>query len=241
MLFNSIEFLIFFPLVVFVYFLVPLRLRIPLLVGASYYFYMSWRAEYIVLIIISTLIDYYAGKKIGEVTRAVSRKKYLFLSLITNLGILFFFKYFVFFFNSTRDLLSLVNFETTPVEFNLLLPVGISFYTFQTLSYTINVYRGVQQPERNLLNFALYVSFFPQLVAGPIERPDRLLPQFKTKQTIGYDRITDGLKLMAWGFFKKLVVADRLAVIVNNVYNDPTNFSGSTTSGNLLLCISDLL
>jgi alginate O-acetyltransferase complex protein AlgI len=226
MLFNSVEFLIFFPLVVFLYFLVPLRLRIPLLVGASYYFYMSWRPEYIILIIVSTLIDFYVGRKIGNENNGHSRKIYLLFSLATNLGILFFFKYSIFFNDSIRSLLYFVNINYTPTEFNLLLPVGISFYTFQTLSYTINVYRRVQKPEHNIIKFALYVSFFPQLVAGPIERSDRLLPQFDIKQSIDYYRITDGLKLMAWGFFKKLVIADRLAAIVNNVYGDPTSFSG---------------
>jgi alginate O-acetyltransferase complex protein AlgI len=226
MLFNSVEFLIFFPLVVILYFLVPLRLRIPLLVGASYYFYMSWRPEYIILIIVSTLIDYYVGRKIGKEIKGQTRKIYLFISLATNLGILFFFKYFIFFNDSIRSLLYLVNINYISTEFNLLLPVGISFYTFQTLSYTINVYRGVQKPEHNLIKFALYVSFFPQLVAGPIERSDRLLPQFDNKHSIDYYRITDGLKLMAWGFFKKLVIADRLAALVNHVYSDPTSFTG---------------
>jgi alginate O-acetyltransferase complex protein AlgI len=226
MLFNSVEFLIFFPLVVVLYFLVPLRLRIPLLVGASYYFYMSWRPEYIILIIVSTLIDFYIGRKIGHEIKDQTRKIYLFISLATNLGILFFFKYFIFFNDNFRSLLHFVNINYAPTEFNLLLPVGISFYTFQTLSYTINVYRGEQNPEHNLIKFALYVSFFPQLVAGPIERSDRLLPQFDNKHSIDYYRITDGLKLMTWGFFKKLVIADRLAAIVNNVYADPTSFSG---------------
>jgi alginate O-acetyltransferase complex protein AlgI len=226
MLFNSVEFLIFFPIVVILYFVVPLRLRIPVLLGASYYFYMSWRPEYIILILFSTLIDYFAGRKIGEVTQSQQRKFYLFLSLASNLGILFFFKYSEFFFNSIQSLTSIIQIDYNPADFGLILPVGISFYTFQTLSYTINVYRGVQKPEHNLLMFALYVSFFPQLVAGPIERSERLLPQFFVKHSIDYDRITDGLKLMAWGFFKKVVVADRLAAIVNLVYNDPTEFSG---------------
>jgi D-alanyl-lipoteichoic acid acyltransferase DltB (MBOAT superfamily) len=187
---------------------------------------MSWRPEYIILILFSTLIDHFAGRKIGEVTLSQHRKFYLFLSLASNLGILFFFKYSEFFFNSIQSLTSIIQIDYTPADFGLLLPVGISFYTFQTLSYTINVYRGVQKPEHNLLMFALYVSFFPQLVAGPIERSERLLPQFFVKHSIDYDRITDGLKLIAWGFFKKVVVADRLAAIVNLVYNDPTEFSG---------------
>jgi alginate O-acetyltransferase complex protein AlgI len=226
MLFNSVEFLIFFPLVVVVYFFLPLRLRIAFLVIASYYFYMSWRVEYILLIVASTLIDYFAGRKLGEEIRTQFRKLYLFLSLGSNLGILFFFKYFNFFNESFQSLFSQVNINYTASNLNLLLPVGISFYTFQTLSYTINVYRGIQKPEQNFFKFALYVSFFPQLVAGPIERPERLLPQFDKKNSIDYERVTDGLKLMAWGFFKKLVIADRLGAIVNSVYNDPTNFSG---------------
>jgi alginate O-acetyltransferase complex protein AlgI len=226
MLFNSVEFLIFFPVVVIVYFLLPLRFRVLFLLLASYYFYMSWQVEYIILIIASTVIDYVAAKRIYKATQIWARRGYLFLSLASNFGILFFFKYFNFFNDTIQSFLSLFHISYTSVRPDVLLPVGISFYTFQTVSYTVTVYRGLQKPEHNFIKFALYVSFFPQLVAGPIERATRLLPQFDQKHSVDYARITDGIKLMTWGFFKKLVIADRLAAVVDTVYNDPTNFSG---------------
>ncbi len=225
MLFNSLEFVIFFPLVVILYFGLPVKWRWAMLLAASYYFYMCWRPEYIILIIASTLIDYLAGLQMGRVEKK-KRRKYLVLSLVSNLGLLFAFKYFNFFNASTRELFNHFNlFYNVPV-FTLLLPVGISFYTFQTMSYSIDVYRGNIPAEKNLGIFALYVSFFPQLVAGPIERSTHLLPQFYEKHTFDYTRVTNGLKRMAWGFFKKLVIADRLAVYVNQVYNSPSDFHG---------------
>jgi D-alanyl-lipoteichoic acid acyltransferase DltB (MBOAT superfamily) len=226
MLFNSIEFLFFFPIVVTLYFALPHRYRWPLLLIASYYFYMCWKAEYIILLIVSTLIDYYAGLQMGRTTNQSKRKKFLILSLFSNLAILFSFKYFNFFNDSVRSLFNQWNiFYNVPV-FEVLLPIGISFYTFQTMSYSIDVYLGRMKPERHLGIFALYVSFFPQLVAGPIERATSLLPQFYKLQRLDYERVASGLRLMAWGFFKKLVIADRLAVVVDTVYADPTQFSG---------------
>lgn len=196
------------------------------LLGASYYFYMSWKAEYILLIVVSTLIDYFVALEMGRSESQSRRKKLLFISILSNLGFLFAFKYFNFFNDSVRSLFDYFNIFYGVPAFQVLLPVGISFYTFQTLSYSIDVYRGVQKPEHHLGIFALYVSFFPQLVAGPIERSIHLLPQFYQKQEFVYRRTIDGLILMGWGFFKKLVIADHLSVIVNNVYNNPTDFTG---------------
>lgn len=220
MLFNSLQFLIFFPIVVFIYYLVPFSKRWIVLLISSYYFYMCWKPEYIILIVVSTLIDYFAALQMGKHREKSKRKIFLLLSLFSNLGLLFAFKYFNFFNNSFNELFDCFNLMYNVPTFNLLLPVGISFYTFQTLSYSIDVYRGKKEPEKHLGIFAVYVSFFPQLVAGPIERSTTLLPQFRKKITPNYNNITDGLKLMLWGFFKKIVIADRLAVVVNNIYNN---------------------
>lgn len=226
MLFNSLEFIIFFLIVTPLYFVVAHRFRWLLLLLASYVFYMSWRPEYILLIAGSTLVDYFTGWRMSGIEEKRKRRPYLYLSLLTNLGLLFSFKYFNFFNESARVL-----FETFggryPIEAtSLILPVGISFYTFQTLSYSIDVYNGKTKAEKHLGIFALFVAFFPQLVAGPIERSSHLLPQFRVKVTFDYDRVRSGLMLIAWGFFKKVVVADRLAIFVNEVYNQPDQFSG---------------
>lgn len=226
MLFNSWQFLIFFPTVVILFFALPGRYRQALLLLASYYFYMCWKAEYLFLILVSTLIDYTAGILMGKTERLARRRLYLILSLLTNLGLLFTFKYFNFFNDSFRLLFRHFNLIYHVPALKVLLPVGISFYTFQTLSYTIDVYRGKKEPERNLVVFALYVAFFPQLVAGPIERSTRLLPQFYEKMEFDYERVKNGLLLMVWGFFKKVVIADRLAIYVNQVYGSPGDFSG---------------
>jgi len=228
MLFNSFEFILFFPIVVALYFALPHRFRWVLLLAASYYFYMCWKAEYVILIAASTLIDYYAALGMGKASEKRRRRKYLVLSLITNLGLLFSFKYFNFFNESARALFDSINLMYGVPAFDVLLPVGISFYTFQTLSYTIDVYRGQKEPERHLGLFALYVSFFPQLVAGPIERSTRLLPQFLQEKRFDYNRVANGLTLMLWGFFKKIVIADRLAIYVNEVYNNAGDYSGVT-------------
>jgi alginate O-acetyltransferase complex protein AlgI len=227
-LFNSIEFLLFFPVVVAIYFATPQRYRWALLLAASYYFYASWKPEYLLLIIASTLVDYGCGLRMGSIAGKARRKKWLLVSLTSNLGLLFAFKYFNFFNESARAVFDRFNIFYDVPAFDLLLPVGISFYTFQTLSYSIDVYRGRQRPERHLGIFALYVSFFPQLVAGPIERSTHLLPQFFQPHRFEYDRVTSGLRLVLWGFFKKVVVADRLALYVNAVYNDPSAHTGPT-------------
>jgi alginate O-acetyltransferase complex protein AlgI len=223
MLFNSLHFLIFFPIVALVYFLIPHRYRWVLLLAASYYFYMVWRPIYALLIVVSTLVDYIAAIQMSKTNRGGVRKLYLFCSLLANLGILFIFKYYGFFID-TINAFTVNNFDVI----YLLLPMGISFYTFQTLSYTIDVYRKQREPEHHLGYFALYVTFFPQLVAGPIERSDRLIPQLRKEQVYDYARTVEGLQRMVWGFFKKVVIADNLAVAVNHVYGNVESASGLT-------------
>ena len=187
---------------------------------------MCWKAEYLILILVSTAVDYFVAIQMSKQTVSSKRKLYLILSLLVNLGLLFGFKYFNFFNDSVRTIFDQFNVFYNVPTFKVLLPVGISFYTFQTLSYTIDVYRKKREPEKHLGIFALYVAFFPQLVAGPIERSTRLLPQLIKKYNFDYDRVTDGLKLMLWGFFKKVVIADRIAVIVNQVYSNPNEAAG---------------
>ncbi len=229
MLFNSIQFVIFLPIVVFLYFILPHKYRIYFLLAASYYFYMCWKPEYIFLIMGSTIIDYYAGIQIEKSQTKKRKKRFLILSIITNLGILFSFKYFNFINDSLRTVFDQLNIFYGVPAFRVLLPVGISFYTFQSLSYSIDLYRGVKKKaERNLGLFALYVSFFPQLVAGPIERSTRLIPQLHEKNMLNYENLVEGMKLILWGMFKKLVIADRLAIYVNAVFNNQSEHNGTT-------------
>lgn len=226
MLFNSIEFLLFFPTVTVLYFLLPFRFRWVWVLAASYFFYGYWNPKYLVLIIISTLLDYFCGIMIGRTEDKAKRRPYLYLSLLGNLGLLFAFKYLGFFTHSVQAGFSLFGLQTLLPVMDILLPVGISFYTFQTMSYTIDVYNGVIKPEKHFGVFALFVTYFPQLVAGPIERAGNLLDQLNTKHEFDYFRTLTGLKRMVWGMFKKVVIADNLAVLVNNVYNHPTEFEG---------------
>lgn len=223
MLFNSLHFAFFFPIVILIYFLVNQKFRKYLLLATSYYFYMCWKVEYIFLILLSTSIDYFAARKMSK---SKNKKKYLIISLISNLGILFGFKYFNFINESLQAVFQSVNILYSVPNLKVLIPVGISFYTFQTLSYTIDVYRGHIKFEKNFINFAIYVSFFPQLVAGPIERAGRLLPQFREKYNFDYQRITSGLKLMFLGFIKKTLIADNLAEYVNLLFSNPENYNG---------------
>ncbi len=195
---------------------------------------MSWNPSYAILILISTIITYYSGIFIGRMnessypTKLRERWKRIFvaISFISNLSILFFFKYFHFIDDSIKEFTALIGFEWHKSEFNILLPVGISFYTFQALSYTMDIYRDKLKPEKHFGIYALFVSFFPQLVAGPIERSSNLLPQFREIKKFDYERIKSGLLLMLWGFFQKVVIADRLAVLVNTVYNNPSEYEG---------------
>lgn len=227
MLFNSFSFLVFFPVTVCLYFLSPRFLKTYILLAASYYFYACWRTDYLVLIIFSTLVDYGAGIGMGRTQSKKNRSLFLTLSLVSNLGLLVLFKYYNLFTDSAEFIADQFNLFVHFPDLKLLLPVGISFYTFQTLSYTIDVYKGKKQPEHNLPIFALYVSFFPQLVAGPIERSTHLLPQFHGKPKWSKTEILSGSRLMLWGFFKKVVIADRLAAYVDSVYNSPDGNSGA--------------
>ncbi len=226
MLFNSIEFLIFFPVVACAYFLIPHRFRWALLLVASYLFYASWRAEYLVLILASTVVDFLAGLMMAKYPTREGRGKFLAASLVCNLGLLFTFKYFNFFSGNANVAMESLGLSYALPAVDLVLPVGISFYTFQTLSYTIEVYWGTQEPERRPGIFALYVAFFPQLVAGPIERSKRLLPQFLERHNFDARRATQGLRLILFGMFKKVVVADRLAPFVDEIYGSPTEHTG---------------
>jgi D-alanyl-lipoteichoic acid acyltransferase DltB (MBOAT superfamily) len=226
MLFNSLHFLVFFPIVIGLYFGLPPRWRNPLLLLASYYFYMSWRAAYAILLLATTLLDYYSGYRMSLLPTKQARRPWLYLSLASNLGTLFIFKYFNFFRDAGLQLAQVLHLPHAAVPaFGLLLPVGVSFYTFQSLGYIVDVYQGRLEAERNFGRFALFVAFFPQLVAGPIERGGHMLPQFRRQHEFDYARIVSGLRLMAWGLFKKVVVADRLALLVNPVFNNPQQHS----------------
>ena len=217
---------------VLIYFLLPFRFRWIFILAASYYFYMCWNKNFILLILTSTAIDYFAGLKMSNLSTKKERKPYLYLSLASNLGILCTFKYFNFFNDSFRDLFTFFDIAYAIPALSLILPVGISFYTFQTLGYSIDVYHGKIKAEKHIGYFALYVSYFPQLVAGPIERSSNLIPQFRQYFQFDYKRTTDGLKLMAWGLFKKVVVADQIAPMVDYVYQNPSDFGGLS----ILLC-----
>ncbi|MBN2681765.1 MAG: MBOAT family protein [Bacteroidales bacterium] len=225
MLFNSLEYVIFLPAVILLYYLTPWKLRWILLLFASYYFYACWRVEYLGLIAFSTLIDYYAARKMGKIDEKKRRKPWLVLSLFTNIGLLFFFKYYNFASESYVVLIQNFNIFQQSSVLDVLLPVGISFYTFQTLSYSIEVYRGKQKPEKHLGIFAVYVSFFPQLVAGPIERFNRLGPQLMKKINFSYNNFVNGMRLILFGLFIKMVVADNLAVYVDLIYSNALSYS----------------
>ncbi|MFH1380266.1 MAG: MBOAT family O-acyltransferase [bacterium] len=226
MQFNSIQFLIFFTVVVIAYFGIPHRFRWLLLVCASYFFYMWWKPIYIILIIISTIVDYYAGRLMGKTNDQHKRKKYLILSITVNLGLLFVFKYYNFFRSLINKELALVDVACRMPYADIVLPIGISFYTFQTIAYSVDIYRGHIKHESHFGIYSLYVAYFPQLVAGPIERAGNLISQLKVKNHFDYRRVRSGLQLMLWGFFKKIVIADRLAIFVDQVYNDPAEYIG---------------
>ena len=225
MLFNSIEFAVFFPVVTAIYFLLPQLWRVRWLLAASCFFYMAFIPAYIAILFVTILIDYVAGIYIeeGEGTR---RKVLLWVSIISTCIVLFVFKYFNFFADTFVGTAGLFGWQLPPVVTRIILPVGLSFHTFQSLSYVIEVYRGHEKAERDFTIYATYVMFFPQLVAGPIERPQNLLHQFRAVHRFDYVRVTSGLKRMAWGLFKKLVVADRLALYVNDVYGIPRDHNG---------------
>jgi alginate O-acetyltransferase complex protein AlgI len=227
--FVSIQFLIFFPVVTIIYYILPQTKRWIWLLAASYFFYMSWNAQYGILLAVSTAITYFSGILIAKADRrnAVKIKKaWVAASFVLNLGILVIFKYLNFFDEIYADISSFLGMPVERLESGLLLPVGISFYTFQALSYTVDVYRGDLKPERHFGKYALFVSFFPQLVAGPIEKSKDLLPQFSKTHNFDYNRARRGFLLMLWGFFQKVVVADRLGQLVNTVYSSPSKYAG---------------
>lgn len=223
MLFNSVSFMIFFPIVVMGYFIIPEKFKNHWLLMASYYFYMSWQPVYALLILFSTVTTFYCAVLIDRAKDEKQKKLFLAVNIIVNIAILGYFKYFNFIVDS---LLAVFPSLSISRNNNLLAVVGISFYTFQSLGYSIDVYRGKVEREKDFLTYALFVSFFPQLVAGPIERSANLLPQLHKTHKFDYNRVTDGLVLMAWGFFKKLVISDGAALIVNAVYNDVTKYTG---------------
>ena len=226
MLFNSLEFLLFFPIVCLGYFLLPHKYRWIWLLIASYIFYMGWNASYELLLLFSTVATWATGLAVGKSTKSAHRKAFLALGIIVNLSILFVFKYFGFFMDTIYSLFRMLGIGYTEIQFSLILPVGISFYTFQAIGYCIDVYRKQTPVQKHFGKYALFVSFFPQLVAGPIERSYTLIPQFEEKHVFSAERTASGLRLMAWGFFKKIVIADTVCVAVNRVYNNVESFQG---------------
>jgi len=225
MLFNSFSFLVFFPVVCILFFVLPQKLRWAWLLIASCIFYMAYIPWFILVIGSTIVIDYFAGRLI-ESSVGVKRKYFLLASLVANIGILFFFKYFHFFTDNLIVIAKWCNISLQQPNWHILLPVGLSFHTFQAMSYTIEVYRGNQTSEKHFGIYALYVMFFPQMVAGPIERPQNMLHQFHADHYFNEARIVSGLRLMLWGFFKKIVIADRAAIIVDQVYGNPHNYGG---------------
>ena len=226
MLFNSPSFAVFFPVVTLLYFALPQRARAPLLLAASCVFYMAFIPEYILILAFLIVVDYSAGLLI-ESARGPRRRAWLIVSLCANIGILGFFKYFNFFNDNLAALARVLGWNYSIESLRIILPIGLSFHTFQSMSYTIEVYRGRVPAERSPLYFALYVMFYPQLVAGPIERPQHLLPQFREHHRFTWANFVQGMQLMVTGLFKKIVIADRVALVVNTVYADPGQYSGA--------------
>ena len=224
-LFNSIQYAIFLPVVFAVYWLLPHKFRWPLLLAASYYFYMSWNPKYVVLILFTTVVSYAAALLIERCQTKRRKRAVLTLALIVCLGVLFVFKYFNFFFAALESAFRLLAIPVHPITLQLILPVGISFYTFQTLSYVVDVYRG-GAAERNFGVYATFVSFFPQLVAGPIERSENLLPQIRARHIFDYDQAMLGAKLIVVGLFKKLLIADAAAEYVDRVFANVYSYTG---------------
>lgn len=231
MLFNTVDFAIFFPTVILLYWTVfkkSLSLQNLFLVVVSYIFYAFWDWRFLSLIFLSTIVDYSVGLWLGKTENLNKRKLLLGISLVFNLGMLMTFKYFNFFIETFVDTFSLFGTTLKITSWNILLPVGISFYTFQTMSYTIDLYRKRIEPTKDIVAFFAFVSFFPQLVAGPIERASHLLPQFKVKRKFNYKDSVDGLRLILGGLFKKMVIADNCALLVNNIFENYEVASGST-------------
>ena len=234
MVFNSTEFIIFFPIVVFVYYILPHKIRYIWLLAASYYFYMNWNPIYILLLFSCTLVTYLAGLILERLNNIDSSEKRIktkrrfcmIVCLLVNLGILGFFKYGGFILLNINKVLSIIGVRAIIMEYSVILPVGISFYTLQAIGYLIDVYRGDTYAEKNFFRYALFISFFPQLVAGPIERSKNLLKQLYVSPKFNWENFRQGFILMLWGFFLKVVIADRAAIIVNAVYDNPEEYKG---------------
>jgi len=231
MLFNSLDFAIFLPIVFLLYWFVAqknLKFQNALIVVASYVFYGWWDWRFLSLIIFSTVVDYLIGQRLRTEDKQSKRKVLLWTSIVVNLGFLGFFKYYNFFLENFVDAFSLFGMQINANSLNIILPVGISFYTFQTLSYTIDLYRKKLEPTQDFMAFSAFVCFFPQLVAGPIERATNLLPQFYKKRTFEYNKAVDGMRQILWGLFKKVVIADNCAEFANQIFNNSADMNGST-------------
>ena len=231
MLFNSLDFAVFLPIVFVLYWFVTkhnLKLQNALIVAASYVFYGWWDWRFLSLIIFSTFLDYSIGRRLKNEENQKIRKTLLWTSIIVNLGFLAVFKYYNFFLDNFIAAFSFLGQDIQPNSLNIILPVGISFYTFQTLSYTIDVYKKKLEPTDDLVAFSAFVCFFPQLVAGPIERATNLLPQFYKKRTFEYDKAVDSMRQILWGLFKKVVIADNCAEYANLIFNNYQDYNGST-------------
>lgn len=230
MLFNSISFAIFLPIIFTLYWLLNKKLKWQniLLLVASYYFYACWDWRFVFLLLFSTFLDYFSGLKIAESEKKNIRKFWFWLSIVLNLIFLGFFKYYNFFIESFAELLAGFGLKVHIWVLNIVLPVGISFYTFHSLSYVIDIYKRRIEPEKNLVTYFLFVSFFPLLVAGPIERATHLLPQLKVSKKFEYSRAVDGLRQILWGLFKKMVIADNCAHYANIIFNDYESYNGVT-------------
>ncbi len=228
MIFNSISYVIFLPIVLLIYWSFKQHKRAQnfILLISSYIFYACWDYRFLSLILISTITDYFVGLKLSKTTNQKRRKYWLGLSLFINLGILISFKYFAFFIESFSYLLEQVGLSANVYSLQIILPVGISFYTFQTLSYTIDIYRNKQQATPDFLTFSTFVAFFPQLVAGPIERASNIIPQFQSKRSINYTQAVDAFRQILWGTFKKVVIADNCAIFVDQIYIQHDTLSG---------------
>ena len=226
MLFNSFAYMAFLPIVFIIYWMVPHKFRWILLLISSYYFYMSWNVKYVVLILFTTVISYSAAIIIEKSKDKRWKKAAVVIAITLCLLVLFFFKYYNFVTFTVARVLSLFAIKVSPYTLKFLLPVGISFYTFQTLGYVIDVYRGEVRAEKNFGVYATFIAFFPQLVAGPIERSSNLLPQIKAEHRFNENKAIEGAKLMIWGYFKKLVIADNVAVFVDEVYGNLSGFNG---------------
>lgn len=237
MLFNSVSFAIFLPIVFALYWLLNRNLKWQnlLLMAASYYFYACWDWRFLFLLAFSTFLDYFTGLKIEKSKNESARKFWFWLSIAANLGFLGFFKYYNFFAESFAEFLGGLGIKSEPWVLNIILPVGISFYTFHGLSYVIDIYKKRIKAERNLIDYALFVSFFPLLVAGPIERATHLLPQIKKPRVFKYHNAVDGLRQILWGLFKKMVIADNCAHYANVIFNDYGSYNGSTLAFGAIL------